>query len=115
MFTYPIGGLTKTEKAMAKIEEGKYYVTGEGFYKCIDKVESTNRYVVMDSVIIKNRSLSYHEGLTYLEEECERRMVECSEADYKFILGQIIPVYTKMNAYHTAVIKNLWANKDKEQ
>lgn len=100
---------------MAKIEVGKYYVDGEGFYKCVNKVETVNRYVEMDSVIIKNSSLSYYKGITYMEEGCERRMVECSEEDYNFVLGQTISVYQKLDAYNTQVFKHLWVNKDDVQ
>ena len=100
---------------MAKIEVGKYYVDGEGFYKCVNKVETANRYVEMDSVIIKNSSLSFYKGITYVEEPCERRMVECSEEDYNFVLGQTISVYQKLDAYNTQVFKHLWANKDDVQ
>ena len=100
---------------MTKIKEGKYYVDGEGFYKCVGKVESANKYVDMDAVIIKNKSLSFYKGITYVEEACERRMVECSEEDYNFVLGQTISVYQKLDAYNTQVFKHLWANKDDVQ
>ena len=63
---------------MAKIEKGKYYVDGEGFYKCVGKEENNiNKYVRMDAVITRHKSLSYYQGLSYVEEACERRMVEC--------------------------------------
>ena len=98
---------------MEQIEEGKYYVDGEGFYKCVGKVESANKYVYMDALIIKNKSLSFYKGITYVEEACERRMVECSEEDYNFVLGQTISVYQKLDAYNTHVFKHLWASKEK--
>lgn len=98
---------------MAKIEEGKYYVDGEGFYKCVGKVESCNKYAVMDAVKIKYNSVSYHEGFTLLEDACERRMVECSEEDYKFVFKQAVSVCNRLDNYNTAVFKHLWANKEK--
>lgn len=100
---------------MTKIEEGKYYVDGEGFYKCVGKRESMPKYVDMDALIIRNSSLSFYQGITYVEEPCERRMVECSEEDYNFVLGQTLSVYEKMDLYNTQVFKHLWANKDKAQ
>lgn len=96
---------------MAKIEVGKYYVDGEGFYKCVGKVESANKYVDMDAVIIKNKSLSFYKGITYVEEACERRMVECSEEDYNHVLDMIVHLYSILDNYNTAVFKKLWANK----
>ena len=98
---------------MAKIEEGKYYVDGEGFYKCVGKVESCDKYAVMEAVITKFNSVSYYERITFLEDACEIRMVECSEEDYNFVLGQTISVYQKLDAYNTQVFKHLWANKEK--
>ena len=101
---------------MTKIEEGKYYVDGEGFYKCVGKEENAfNKYVLMDALIIKNSSLSFYQGITYVEEPCEKRMVECSEEDYNFVLGQTISVYQKLDVYNTQVFKHLWTNKDKAQ
>lgn len=97
---------------MTKIEEGKYYVDGEGFYKCTGKVESCYKYAVMEAVITKFNSVSYYECITFLEDACERRMVECSEEDYNFVLGQAISVYQKLDAYNTKVFKHLWAIKE---
>ena len=97
---------------MAKIEEGKYYVDGEGFYKCVGKVESCNKYAVMDAVITKYNSVSYYEGITFLEDACERRMVECSKEDYNFVLKQAVSVCNQLDNYNTAVFKSLWANRD---
>ena len=98
---------------MAKIEEGKYYVDGEGFYKCVGKEENNiNKYVRMDAVITRHKSLSYYQGISYVEEACERRMVACSEEDYNYVLGQAVSVCTKMDEYNTKVFKHLWENKD---
>lgn len=98
---------------MTKIEVGKYYVDGGGFYKCVGKEENAfNRYVFMDALIIRNSSLSFYQGITYVEEPCERRMVECSEEDYNFVLGQAISVCQRLDAYNTKVFKHLWAIKE---
>lgn len=97
---------------MAKIEEGKYYVDGEGFYLCVGKRKSMPKYVEMDAVIVKNNSLSYYHGITYVEKACERRMVECSEEDYNYVLGQAVSVCTKMDEYNTKVFNHLWVNKE---
>lgn len=97
---------------MAQIEVGKYYVDGEGFYKCVGKEENAfDKYVFMDALIIRNRSLSFYQGITYEEEPCERRMVECSEEDYNFVIGQAISVYQKLDSYNTKAFKHLWVNK----
>lgn len=98
---------------MAKIEEGKYYVDGEGFYKCVGKKEtSINKYVEMDEVMIRCNSLFFCKDMTYLEESCERRMVECSEEDYNYVLGQVVSVYKKLDDFNTKVFSHLWNNKD---
>ena len=100
---------------MAKIEEGKYYVDGEGFYKCIEVVteEGTGkRFAIMSAVITSSFHTSIYRRATYVEEACERRMVECSEEDYNYVLGQAVSVCTKMDEYNTKVFKHLWVNKD---
>ena len=98
---------------MAKIEVGKYYVDGEGFYKCVDKEENNiNKYVRMDAVITKHKYLSFYQGISYVEEACERRMVECSEEDYNYVLGQVVSVCTELDEYNTKVFKHLWVNKE---
>lgn len=99
---------------MAQIEVGKYYVDGEGFYKCVGKEEYQNKkYVLVDAVIIRYNSVSYYARLTYVEEACERRMVECSVEDYNFVLRQAVSICNKLDNYNTAVFKHLWVNKEK--
>lgn len=99
---------------MAKIEEGKYYVDGEGFYKCVGKKEtSINKYVEMDEVMIRCNSLFFCKGMMYLEEFCERRMVECSEEDYNYVLSQAVSTYKKLADFNTKVFTHLWNNEDK--
>ena len=99
---------------MAKIEEGKYYVDGEGFYKCVGKKEtSINKYVIMDEVTIVRNVLSFYQGITYVEEACERRMVECSEEDYNYVLSQVVSTYKKLDDFNTKVFTHLWHNEDK--
>lgn len=98
---------------MAKIEEGKYYVDGEGFYKCVGKEETNiNKYVRMDAVITRHESLSYYQGLSYVVEACERRMVECSAEDYNYALEQAECFINKMYEFNTKVFKPLWVNKE---
>ena len=99
---------------MSKIEDGKYYVDGEGFYKCVGKKEtSINKYVEMDEVMIRCNSLFFLKGITLLEEACERRMVECSEEDYNYVLSQAVFTYEKLADFKTKVFSHLWHNEDK--
>ena len=100
---------------MAKIEEGKYYVDGEGFYKCLEIVieEGTGkRFAIMSAVIVSLFHVTWYKRATYVEEACERRMVECSEEDYNYVLGQATAFIKKMEEYNTKVFKHLWENKD---
>ena len=98
---------------MAKIEEGKYYVDGEGFYKCIGKEENhINKKVRMDTVLLREKSVSFYSNMSYVENACERRMVECSEEDYNYVLGQAVSICSKLYDYNTKVFKHLWENKD---
>jgi hypothetical protein len=104
----------KTETVMGKIEIGKYYVDGEGFYKCVGKEENNfNKYVRMDAVITQYKNLSYYHGISYVEEACERRMVECSEEDYNYVLGQVITICNKMHEYNTKIFTPLWRHRDR--
>lgn len=98
---------------MTKIEVGKYYVDGGGFYKCVGKKEDhENKYVRFDGVITIYNNVSFYHDITYIEEACARRMVECSKEDYNFVLEQAVSICNKLDAYNTAVFKHLWAIKE---
>ena len=100
---------------MAKIEEGKCYVDGEGFYKCGERVteEGTGkRFAIMSAVMTSLFHTTIYRRATYVEEACERRMVECSEEDYNYALEQAESFINKMYEFNTKVFKPLWDNKD---
>lgn len=100
---------------MAKIEEGKYYVDGEGFYKCLEIITeeiTMEKRAVMAAVITSDFHVTWYKRATYMLDACERRMVECNEEDYKFALEQAECFINKMNEYNTKVFKPLWENKD---
>ena len=100
---------------MAKIEEGKYYVDGEGFYKCLEKITeggTNKKFVIMSAVMTSSFHVTWYRRTTYVEEACERRMVECNEDDYKYALEQAECFINEMNEYNTKVFKPLWENKD---
>ena len=100
---------------MAKIEEGKYYVDGEGFYKCVERVieeRTGKRFAIMSAVMTSSFHTTIYKRTTYVEDACERRMVECSEEDYNYVLGQATAFIKKMEEYNTKVFKHLWENKD---
>ena len=100
---------------MAKIEEGKYYVDGEGFYKCLEIITeeiTMKKRAVMAAVITSDYHVTRYKRATYMLDACERRMVECSEEDYNYVLGQAVSVCTKMDEYNTKVFKHLWVNKE---
>ena len=100
---------------MVKIEEGKYYVDGEGFYKCVERVteEGTGkRFAIMSAVMTSAFHTTIYKRATYVEEACERRMVECLEEDYNYVLGQATAFIKKMEEYNTKVFKHLWENKN---
>lgn len=102
---------------MAKIEEGKYYVDGEGFYKCIEVVteEGTGkRFAIMSAVKTSSFHITIYKRATYVEDACERRMVECSEEDYNYVLGQATAIIKKMEEYNTKIFKHLWVNKESD-
>lgn len=100
---------------MAKIEEGKYYVDGEGFYKCLEittQEKTMNKFAIMAAVMTSDFHVTIYKRSTYVLEACERRMVECSEENYKFVLEQAECFINKMNEYNTKVFKPLWDHKD---
>ena len=100
---------------MAKIEEGKYYVDGEGFYKCLEittQEKTLKKFAVMSAVITSDFHVTIYKRSTYVVEACERRMVECSEEDYNYVLGQAVSFFNKMYEYNTKVFNHLWVNKD---
>jgi polyphosphate kinase 2 (PPK2 family) len=100
---------------MAKIEEGKYYVDGEGFYKCLEIITeeiTMKKFAVMAAVMTSYFHVTIYKRSTYVLEACERRMVECNEDDYKYALEQAECFINEMNEYNTKVFKPLWENKD---
>ena len=100
---------------MAKIEEGKYYVDGEGFYKCLEitTLENTlKKFAIMAAVITSDFHVTIYKRSTYVVEACERRMVECSAEDYNYALEQAECFINKMYEFNTKVFKPLWVNKD---
>lgn len=100
---------------MAKIEEGKYYVDGEGFYKCLEITtleKSRKKLVIMAAVMTSDFHVTWYKRATYMLDGCERRMVECSAEDYNYALEQAECFINKMYEYNTKVFKPLWDNKD---
>ena len=100
---------------MAKIEEGKYYVDGEGFYKCLEIITeeiTMKKRAVMAAVITSDFHVTRYKRAAYMLDVCERRMVECSEEDYNYVLGQAVSFFNKMYEYNTKVFNHLWVNKD---
>ena len=100
---------------MAKIEEGKYYVDGEGFYKCLEIMTQENtlkKFAIMAAVITSDFHVTIYKRSTYVVEACERRMVECSVEDYKHALEQAECFISKMYEFNTKVFKPLLENKD---
>ena len=100
---------------MAKIEEGKYYVDGEGFYKCLEIITeeiTMKQRAVMAAVITSDFHVTRYRRAAYMLDACERRMVECLEEDYNYALEQAECFINKMNEYNTKVFKHLWMNKD---
>ena len=60
---------------MAKIEEGKYYVDGEGFYKCLEIMAQENtlkKFAIMAAVITSDFHVTIYKRFTYVVEACER-------------------------------------------
>lgn len=103
---------------MAKIEEGKYYVDGEGFYKCLEIVSeerSMKRVAIMHAVRTESFHVTIYKRACYVEEACERRMVECSEEYFNNALLQATKLICSLEEYNTKVFTHLWANKDNVQ
>lgn len=100
---------------MAKIEEGKYYVDGEGFYKCLEIITeeiTMKKRAVMAAVITSDFHVTRYKRAAYMLDACERRMVECLEEDYNYALEQAECFINKMYEFNTKVFKPLWENKE---
>lgn len=100
---------------MAKIEEGKYYVDGEGFYKCLEIITeeiTMKKRAVMAAVITSDFHVTRYKRAAYMLDGCEIRMVECLEEDYNYALEQAECFINKMYEFNTKVFKPLWENKD---
>lgn len=90
-----------------KIEVGKYYVDGEGFYKVVEKYCSRGRMIVVEAVITHDNSVSEYDGLTYREEACERRFRECTQEQFEKAQAKAKDIIDELYKFNTEVFRPL--------
>lgn len=100
------------------MEVGKYYIDGEGFYKVISKgTNGMDPIVIVDVVLCRENSICLYDHLPYVEEACDRRMVECTEEAFNKAKESAGKIIKELYDYNTEVFKPLWVKKhfyDKE-
>jgi hypothetical protein len=98
-----------------RIETGKYYVDGEGFYHCLEEA--------LDGIHVRMRTVqtSRMNGLDIrtailLRDGCENRMVECSEEQFEKAEKMVNEAIRQLDEYNSDVFYPLWeARKMKEE
>ena len=88
------------------MEVGKYYIDGEGFYKVILKGKNgMEPIVIVDAVLCNGRSIASYTNIPYMEEACDRRMVECTEEVFNKAKESAEKIIKEMDDYNTEVLK----------
>ena len=94
------------------MEVGKYYIDGEGFYKVILKgMNGTEPIVIVDAVLCNGRSIASYKNIPYMEEACDRRMVEITEEVFNRAKEYAEKIIKLLDDYNTEVFKPLWDKK----
>ena len=97
-----------------KIETGKYYVDGEGFYHCLEEDQDGIRLRMEMVTTSEHTGLSIRIGML-VRYGCEKRMVECSEEQYKKARDMFKMAMDMMDEYNTEVFCPLWVSRKKEE
>lgn len=97
-----------------RIEAGKYYVDGEGFYHCLEED--------MDGIRLRMREVltSVPYGLdtrfsTLMRDRCEKRMVECSQEQFEKAEKMVLEAIGRLDEYNSEVFHPLWEARKKEE
>lgn len=97
-----------------RIEAGKYYVDGEGFYHCLEED--------MDGIRLRMREVltSVPYGLatrfsTLMRDGCEKRMVECSQEQFEKAEKMVLEAIGRLDEYNSEVFHLLWEARKKEE
>ena len=96
-----------------RIEVGKYYVDGEGFYHCLEDLDRIRLRMKM-VITSKLTGLDFRIGVL-LRDGCERRMVECSEEQYEKARDFVLEAINRMDEYNSEVFYPLWEARKKEE
>ena len=97
-----------------RIEAGKYYVDGEGFYHCLEEDLDGIRLRMEMVTTSKLTGLDIRIG-TLLRDGCEKRMVECSEEQYEKARSLALEAMSQMDEYNSEVFYPLWEARKKEE
>lgn len=97
-----------------RIEAGKYYVDGEGFYRCLEEGQDGIRLRMEMVATSEHTGLSIRTGIL-VRYGCEKRMVECSEEQYEKARGFALDAMSQMNEYNSEVFYPLWEARKKEE
>ena len=98
-----------------RIEKGKYYVDNMGFYHCLE-VDCERERLHMEEVVTNIIEGVDVRAATLMREECEKRMVECSQEQYETAERMALEALERLGDYNTKVFLPLWkARKEEEE
>lgn len=97
-----------------RIEAGKYYVDGEGFYHCLEEDQDGIRLRMEMVTTSKLTGLDIRIG-TMMRDGCEKRLVECSEEQYEKAEKMVLEAMSQMDEYNSEVFYPLWEARKKEE
>ena len=94
------------------MEIGKYYADGEGFYRAIEKeTHGKNNVVIMETVMTKDHSVSHYNNISFIEEACDKRMVECTKEQFELAKEKALAVIDELYQFNSDVFLPLWKKK----
>ena len=97
-----------------RIEAGKYYVDGEGFYYCLEENQDGIRLRMEMVTTSKLTGLDIRIG-TLMRDGCEKRMVECSEEQFEKAEKMVLEAIGRLDEYNSEVFHPLWEARKKEE
>lgn len=97
-----------------RIEKGKYYVDGKGFYHCLEESLDGIR-LIMGNVMTSSLTGLDVRIVTLMRDGCEKRMVECSQEQFEKAERMVLKAMCQLNEYNTSVFHPLREARKKEE
>ena len=97
--------------------DGKYYVDGESFCKCLSHAKSFDGedMVCVEACTFNEYGLSKYDRLVLVEEACDRRFVESTEEEYNTVRNLIQSTINIIDKYNDKCFLPRWTERKKKE